>query len=69
MNAEPSSQFIQQMKLVDMFYRSLSNSLNQSSTKDKRIVNIEFLNATMNCLEEKLREKIKSKQTISTPSK
>ena len=51
---EPSSLFIQQMKLVDAFYKSLKTKTNHIITRD-------FLYSTINSLETKLRVKLKSK--------
>lgn len=54
-NKEPNSNIIQQMKLVDKFYKSLP------TTHGKHIVNMEFLYSAINNLETKLKEKIKCK--------
>jgi len=51
---QQSSQFVQQMKLVDSFYRILT-------TKTNQIVSREFLYSTINALETKLRVKLKSR--------
>jgi len=51
---QQSSQFVQQMKLVDSFYKNLN-------TKTNQIVSREFLYSTINALETKLRIKLKSK--------
>ena len=51
--AEPTSTFIQQMKLVESFYKSLT-------FKTKTIITQEFLFMTLNTLENKIRSRIKS---------
>jgi hypothetical protein len=52
--SEPTSAFIQQIKLVNSFYKSLV-------IKNNHIINQEFLHLTINNLESKLREKLRSK--------
>ncbi len=50
---EPTPAFIQQMKLVECFYKSLS-------FKTKTIITQEFLYMTVNTLENKIRSRLKS---------
>jgi len=56
-SGEKSSHFIQQMKLVDKFYKSLT-------TKSNKIISREFLYSTINSLETKLRNKLKRNRNI-----
>ena len=50
----PSSQFIQEIKLIEKFYQS-------TGWNEKSLINKEFLYSTINSIESKLRNKIKSK--------
>jgi hypothetical protein len=54
---EPSSLFIQLMKLVDSFYKSLT-------TKTNHIISRDFLYSTMNSLENKLAIKLKKNHDL-----
>ena len=60
-NSEPTSMFIQQIKLVESFYKSLK----LRNLKNNQIINQEFLIMTMNTLKMKLANRLKSKMTAS----